>query len=90
MNISHIKIVPVQGNGLLLAYVSLTVNDCLAVRDIKIIKGDVGPFLSFPSKRLKDGTFMDLFHPLNAATRGIFERRVLGEYSVFFSKKTVE
>lgn len=85
MNLSHIKITPVHGDDKVLAYVSLTIDDCLAVRDIKIIKGDRGPFLSFPAKKMKDGTFKDLFHPLDAATRRLFERRVLSEYAFYAS-----
>jgi stage V sporulation protein G len=33
-----------------------------------------------PAKRLKDGSFKDIAHPLNTATRDRMERQILSEY----------
>ena len=58
------------------AFVSITIDDCFVVRDIKIIKGPKGLFVAMPSKRRKDGSFKDLAHPLNQDTRKHIEDAV--------------
>jgi stage V sporulation protein G len=50
------------------------------VSDLKVIQGPNGVFVSMPSKRKKNGEFMDIAHPLNRETRERMERRILSEY----------
>jgi stage V sporulation protein G len=33
-----------------------------------------------PSRKMKDGTFKDIAHPLNSETRQMIEKKVLAEY----------
>ncbi len=55
MEITEIKIYPVQESGRLKAYATMVFDDCFIVRDLKIIEGDKGLFISMPSRRRKDG-----------------------------------
>lgn len=80
MNITEVKVFPVAGNEKLKAYVKLTFDDAFVVKDIKVIKGPGGYFVSMPSKRLKDGGFMDIIHPVNKGAREMLERAVMDEY----------
>jgi stage V sporulation protein G len=41
-----------NGNGRLLAFASITLDGCFAVRDIKVIDGRGGVFVAMPSRRL--------------------------------------
>ena len=79
MEITDIKIVPVEEDKLK-AYVTITLDGCFVVRDLKVISGAAGLFIAMPAKRRKDGTFKDIAHPLNAETRSWLERAVLEEY----------
>lgn len=79
MEISDIKVLPVQEEKLK-AYVTITLDGCFVVRDIKIIEGPSGLFLSMPSKKRHDGTYKDVAHPINKETRAMMERRVLEAY----------
>jgi stage V sporulation protein G len=64
------------------AYVTITLDDCFVVRDLKVIEGATGLFIAMPSKRRKDGTFKDVAHPLNAVTRDRMEQVILAEYEL--------
>jgi stage V sporulation protein G len=79
MDITEVKVHPVDQEKLK-AYVSIVLDDCFLVSDIKIISGPTGLFVSMPSKRKKTGEFKDVAHPLNRETRQWMEQRILGEY----------
>ena len=79
MNITQVKVFPVSEEKLK-AYVSIVLDDCFLVSDLKVIQGPNGLFISMPSKRKKNGEFKDVAHPLNRETREMMERRILEEY----------
>src|SRR5262245_28951168 len=79
MNITQVKVFPVDEEKLK-AYVSIVLDDCFLVSDLKVIQGPNGLFISMPSKRKKNGEFKDVAHPLNRETRERMERRILEEY----------
>jgi len=82
MEITEVKIYPAKDNGRLKAYATVVFDNCFIVRDLKIIEGDKGFFVSMPSRRRKDGTFRDIVHPLNSDTRKMIENRIVEEYKV--------
>jgi stage V sporulation protein G len=79
MDITQVKVFPVEEERLK-AYVSIVLDDCFLVSDLKVIQGPNGVFVSMPSKRKKNGEFKDIAHPLNRETRERMERRILSEY----------
>ncbi|MEP7131660.1 MAG: septation regulator SpoVG [Acidobacteriota bacterium] len=79
MEITQVKVFPVEEEKLK-AYVSIVLDDCFLVSDLKVIHGPNGLFISMPSKRKKNGDFKDIAHPLNRETRERMERRILDEY----------
>ena len=79
MEITEVRVFPVNEDKLR-AYVTVTLDHCFVVRDLKVIHGATGLFVAMPAKRRKDGTFKDIAHPLNAETRERFERAILAEY----------
>lgn len=79
MKITEVKVFPVNEERLK-AYVTITIEDCFVVRDLKIIKGNEGLFVAMPSKKRKDGQFKDIAHPLNQETRAIIEQAVFDAY----------
>lgn len=79
MNISDVKVFLVDEDKLR-AYVTITLDACFVVRDLKVIQGTAGLFVAMPAKKRKDGTYKDVAHPLNAEMREKLERRVLEEY----------
>jgi stage V sporulation protein G len=79
MDITDVRVFPVDEEKLK-AFVSIIIDDCFVVSDIKIISGTNGLFISMPSKKRKNGTFRDIAHPLNNETRRKIEDRVLARY----------
>jgi stage V sporulation protein G len=79
MDITQVKVFPVDEEKLK-AYVSIVLDECFLVSDLKVIQGPNGLFVSMPSKRKKSGEFKDIAHPLNRETRERMERRILEEY----------
>jgi stage V sporulation protein G len=79
MEITEVRIFPVEDDKLK-AFVSIILDDCFVISDIKIIHGPKGLFVSMPSKKRKDGTFRDIAHPLNSDTRRMMEEQILARY----------
>lgn len=82
MKITEVKVYPAkEKNGRLKAYATIVFENSFIVRDLKVIEGDKGLFVSMPSRRRKDGSFRDIAHPLNAETRQHIEEHVINEYN---------
>ena len=79
MEITDVKIRPTDEDKLR-AYVTITLDHCFVISDLKIITGTKGYFLSMPSRKRKDGTYQDIAHPINNETRKMLEDRVILEY----------
>ena len=79
MQITEIRVFPVEEDKLK-AYVTMTLDRCFVIRDIKIIHSGDGYFVSMPSKKRKDGTYKDVAHPIDKETRAMVEERILEEY----------
>ncbi len=79
MEITEVRVFPVNEEKLK-AYVTITLDHCFVVRDLKVIHGNSGLFIAMPAKRRKDGTFKDIAHPLNSETRERMEKVILAEY----------
>lgn len=80
MEITEVRVFPIHEEKLK-AYVTITLDGCFVVRDLKVIHGTTGLFIAMPAKRRKDGTFKDVAHPLNADTRDWMEKVILAEYA---------
>ena len=79
MEITDVRVFPVSQDKLR-AFVSIVLDHCFVVGDIKVISGNNGLFISMPSKRRKDGTFRDIAHPLNSETRLSMEQKIIEAY----------
>ncbi|MBQ7977890.1 MAG: septation regulator SpoVG [Clostridia bacterium] len=81
MKISDIRIrIVKKDDNKLKAVASLTIDDCFAVHDIKVIDGNQGLFIAMPSRKTPEGNFKDIVHPLDTGTRETMEKLILEEY----------
>src|SRR3954470_8065479 len=85
MDITEVKVFTVDEDKLK-AYITIILDNCFVVRDLKIISGAAGLFVAMPSKRRKDGSFKDIAHPLNQGTRATMEKTILDAYLVEIKK----
>jgi stage V sporulation protein G len=88
MEITEVKVFPVQNNDKLKAYASVVFDNCFVVRDLRVIHGTSGLFVAMPSRKRKDGTFRDTAHPLNMEMRNMIERSILDVYEEKVTQET--
>lgn len=81
MQITSIKVRRVFDEGAMRAIVSVTLDDVLAIHDIKVICARGKHFIVMPSRKMPDNTFRDIAHPINAEFRAELETAILAEYT---------
>lgn len=89
MEITEVRVFPIEEEKLK-AFVSIVLDRCFMVNDIKVIQGKDGLFISMPSRKKRNGEFKDVAHPLNNETRRWVEDRILGEYRAVLDGRTAE
>lgn len=82
MQITDIKIRKFFDEGPMKAIVSVTLGDCLALHDVKVIYARDRYFIVMPSRKNPDGTYRDIVHPINADFRRELEEAVIDAYHV--------
>jgi len=80
MNITDIRIRRVYQDARLRAVVSVTVDEDLAIHDIKVIEGPQRLFVAMPSRRDEGGIYRDIAHPITPKARKELEDAVLSSY----------
>jgi len=79
MEITEIT-VSIRDEDKLKAFVNVTFDDCFVVRGMKVIKGATGYFVSMPSRKMNDGTYRDIAHPITNEFRDKVEKAILRKY----------
>lgn len=83
MEISDIKIRKTMNEGRLRAVVSITIDNAIAVHDIKLVQGDERMFVAMPSRREDGGVFRDIIHPISSNAREKLEEEILDAYQKY-------
>ena len=86
MNITDVKIRKIYSNNRLRALVSITIDNVLAIHDIKIIQGTNRIFVAMPSRKEENGTFKDIVHPIVSSARKDMEDVILAAYSNYLDQ----
>jgi len=79
MKVTEVTIYPTN-EGLLRAYVNIVFDNCFMIREIRVISGPTGLFVSMPAKKQTDGTHWDIAYPANDETRNMIQQAILTEY----------
>ncbi len=80
MNITDVRLRKVGEEGKLKAIASVTFDDEFVVHDIKVIDGQNGLFIAMPSRKIGNGEFRDVAHPLSSETRNRIRDAIFAEY----------
>ena len=62
------------------AIASVVIDECFAINDIRIIEGENGLFAAMPSRKISNGSYKDVAHPITKECRQMFENAILEEY----------
>ncbi len=87
MNITDVRIRKITDEGKMKAVVSVTFDDEFVVHDIKIIDGQNGLFIAMPSRKVGEGDFRDIAHPLQSETRNKIKDAIFAEYEKLLKEK---
>lgn len=89
MEITEVRISPAKG-GKVRAFVSIIIDDCFIVNDLRVMEGREGQlFVTMPARKTRNGQMRDTAHPLNSETRQQIEDRVLKEFNSAVANLTV-
>lgn len=80
MEITDIRIKKTNAEGKMRAVVSLTLDNMIAVHDIKIIESKKGPFIAMPCRKTPSGVYKDIVHPINSETRDMLQSIIIAKY----------
>lgn len=90
MNITEIRVRKIIPEGKLKGIVSITLDNVLAVHDIKIVQGEERLFAAMPSRRDDNGMFRDIVHPINADVRKEMEDQILSAFKIEVERQNIE
>lgn len=80
MQITDVRVRKVNDDGKMKAIASVTFDDEFVVHDIKIIEGQNGLFIAMPSRKMGEGDFRDIAHPLTSKTRNTIKDAIFAQY----------
>jgi len=81
MNITKVTLRPVSMNKVC-AIASIVIDDVFVIHDLRVVNGDKGLFVAMPSRKLPNGDFRDICHPINTDTRTSIQQAVLDQFQV--------
>lgn len=79
MEITNIKL-NIMENNKILAYATVTINDCIVISNIRLYEGNKGKFIVFPSKKTKNGRKFDIAFPCRDDIRETILRKIEIQY----------
>lgn len=88
MNITDIRIRRTYQDVRLRAVVSVTIDNDLAIHDIKVIEGPQRLFVAMPSRRDESGVYRDIAHPISPRARKKLEDAVLTSYQNYIRNQS--
>ena len=81
MNITDVRVyLTNKDDTKIKANCAITIDDVFVVHDIKVIEGNKGTFIAFPSRKGNDGEYRDIAHPINSETRDMIQKLVIDKY----------
>ena len=75
-----VRIYPVKGSKYTLANANVDINGIFAIRGVKIINGEKGPFVAMPQYKDGHGYYHDICFPCTEEARQQFNKTVLDAY----------
>jgi len=67
--------------GKVRAFAQIVLDDVFLVGDIRVLEGKEGTvYVAMPSRRLRNGSFRDIAHPLNTEVRRKLDELILAEF----------
>ena len=82
MEITSVNVRKIEKEGSkVVAVASVLFDDIFAVHDIRLLEGKNGLFIAMPSRKLSNGSYKDVAHPINQEFRLILEQKIKEKYN---------
>ncbi|MGC8866644.1 MAG: septation regulator SpoVG [Elusimicrobiales bacterium] len=86
MEITEVRI-HLRPDSKLKAFATVTFDNIFVVHNVKIVTGRKGLVVSMPSRKVKDGSYKDVAHPITNEFRSKLEKAVLDAYNKALNEK---
>ncbi|HLT00368.1 MAG TPA: septation regulator SpoVG [Acholeplasma sp.] len=81
MQVTDVRVRLVASDSRLRGVVTITFDDAFVVHDIRVIEGENGIFVAMPSKKMPNGGFRDIAHPIHQEMRKSVEDAIIAAYN---------
>lgn len=86
----RLRIVKGEGEAKLKAYADLTFDESFVIHGLKIIDGQKGMFVAMPSRKMPDGEYKDVAHPITLDLRKEITDSVIEKYNEVKELESIE
>jgi len=82
MNITDVRLRTVKNENevKLKAYADITLDGSFVIHGLKVIDGQKGMFVAMPSRKMPNGEFKDIAHPITPELRRVLTEIVIKKY----------
>jgi len=80
VDITEVRAKRIDGDNRLVGIAAITIDNCFVVHELRIIEGKNGLFVAMPSRKMPNGDYKDVAHPINSETRSMIEKAVLDTF----------
>ncbi|MEW6227996.1 MAG: septation regulator SpoVG [Bacillota bacterium] len=80
MNITEVRVRPVRSDGRTRAIASVTFDNAFVVKELKVVEGPTGLFVSMPSRKVGTNGYKDIAHPITSEARQEIHAAVMKAY----------
>jgi stage V sporulation protein G len=80
MHITEVRIRKVDDSGRMKAIASVTFNELFVIHDLRVIEGNDGFFVAMPSRKMPNGSYKDVAHPICSKMRELIHDTIMMEY----------
>jgi stage V sporulation protein G len=81
VKITEVRAKRIRGNNRLKGIAAITIDECFVIHELRIIDGKNGLFVAMPSRKMPNGEYKDVAHPINTETRNMIEKEVLDTFN---------
>lgn len=90
MKVTDVRVRLVTSDSRLRGIVTVTFDDSFVVHDIRVIEGENGIFVAMPSKKMPNGGFRDIAHPIHQEMRKAVEDAIIKAYEAAIESQKQE
>lgn len=81
MKVTSVNVKKIDNQENLKAFVTIVLDDSLAIHNLKLIKGNNGLFIAFPNYKSTNDKYYDIVHPIVGKLRKEIEKEIINQYN---------